>query len=56
MIWSWADSWEHNGRLPAAARQIEEEREGWGVGGGGVRRGRRGAEQRLQTVSAPSPL
>lgn len=54
MIWSWADSWEHNGRLPAAARQIEEERER--LGAGGVRRGRRGAERLLQTVSAPSPL
>lgn len=29
MISSWADSWDHNSRLPAAAWQIERERQEW---------------------------
>lgn len=43
MISSWADSWEHNGRLPAAAWQIERE-------------GKSDTERLLQTASAPSSL
>lgn len=43
MIWSCADSWDHNARLPAAAWQIQKE-------------GKSDTERHLQTANTPSSL
>lgn len=43
MIWSCADSWDHNARLPATAWQIEKE-------------GKSDTERLLQTANTPSSL